>query len=263
MMTISKLLSIIIFLAIILPAFANEGFPGRQKYPNIPYIEIDDFYSGYQQDQYTIIDARSRFEYNVIKIKGAINVPLHSDNFEHDVKFFAKKTGKTLVFYCNGRRCMKSFRAAVASKLSNIRVFDAGVFEWSVAHPDAAVLLQQSPIDPKQLISSEELKSHIIPLHEFEAKIQGSVLIDIRDIKQRAGTGLFLLADRSAPLDNTKRLEHYLNKAINENKTLLAYDNAGKTIRWLQYHLKKKGIKNYFFMSGGAKYYRYDDAKRK
>jgi len=58
-------------------------------------------------------------------------------------------------------------------------------------------------------------------------------------------------------LDKTKKLERYLNKALSEDKILLAYDQAGKTVRWLQYQLEKKGIKNYYFMEGGAKYYNY------
>ena len=36
---------------------------------------------------------------------------------------------------------------------------------------------------------------------------------------------------------------------------LLVYDESGKQVRWLQYHLDEKGIKNYNFMKGGVKQY--------
>jgi rhodanese-related sulfurtransferase len=242
-----------------LPAFADNGFPGREKYPDIPFITLDDFHNGYQTDQFTVVDARSHFEYNVIQVKNALNLPLSDELFESKIKEIADKTGKTIVFYCNGRRCMKSYKAAIKSNLENVLVFDAGIFEWSQAHPEETTFLGQSPMNPDDLISTSKLKEHIVPLNQFEQLISESVLIDIRTLNMRRGSGLFLLADRSVPLDNTEKLERYLQKAIDEDKILLAYDNAGKTIRWLQYHLEKKGIKRYYFMEGGAKYYTYDN----
>jgi len=239
--------------------FADEGFPGRAKYPDIPYISISDFHQGYINNQFVVVDARSQFEYKVIKVVGALNFPVNSDSFFKDINALAQTTDKTIVFYCNGRRCMKSFKAAKKSKLSNIKVFDAGVFDWSIKYPKLAELLNESPLDPSKIISKKKLKQHFLPLSEFEQSIAGSVLIDIRDKAQRRGNGLFLLADRSAPLDETRRLDRYIEKAIAENKPLLAYDDAGKQVRWLQYYLEKKGVNNYYFMEGGAKYYSFYD----
>ncbi len=238
--------------------YANEGFPGREKYPDIPYISLDDFYTGYINDEYIIVDARSEFEYNIIKINKAINVPISQDDFFEIMTAIANKGKKPIVFYCNGRRCMKSYKAAIASKLSNVLVFDAGVFEWTIKHPEEATLLNKTPVDPSHLISKSNFKKHFLPLKKFETLIKDSILLDIRDLKERKGSGLFLLADRSVPLDNTKKLNRYLNKAVKENKRLLAYDQAGKQVRWLQYYLEEKGIKEYYFMEGGAKYYSYD-----
>ena len=259
-MTFSKtLISCLIFLFFTLPIYSDDNFPGREKYPDTPFITQSDLHNGYKKGEYTIVDARSKFEFNVIKIKGAVNLPLSSETFEAEAKALAEKTNKPLVFYCNGRRCMKSYKAAIKSKLPNVLVFDAGVFEWSVAHPDASVLLGKSPMNPDDLISTSKLKEHIVPLSQFETLIPEAVLLDVRSLDMRRGSGLFLLADRSVPLDNSKKLERYLTKALNEDKTLLAYDNAGKSVRWLQYHLEKKGIKKYYFMEGGAKYYTYDN----
>ena len=255
-MTLAKVFILLCLLSFS-SAYANEGFPGREKYPDVPYISLDDLYSGYMNDKYTIIDARSKFEYNIIKINKAINVPLSQDDFLETITAIANKTRKPIVFYCNGRRCMKSYKAAIASKLSNVFVFDAGVFEWTVKHPEEASLLNKTPVDPNKLISKSDFKKHFVPLQEFETLIKDSILLDVRDSRQRQGTGLFLLADRSAPLDKTKKLNRYLNKAVTENKRLLAYDQTGKQVRWLQYYLEEKGIKEYYFMEGGAKYYTY------
>ena len=238
-------------------AYAGEGFPGREKFPDIPYISIEDLQRGYKENKFMVVDVRSNFEYKVIQIKGAYNFPVADDNFEQKIKLFASKTKKTIIFYCNGRRCMKSYQAAVKSKLSNIKVYDAGVFEWAKAYPLDTLLLDKPLENESQLISTAKLKQHFVSLDDFEQLIPNSILIDVRDLHQRRGNGLFLLADKSVPLDNTKKLERYLNKAINENKTLLAYDEAGKTVRWLQYYLENKGITNYYFMEGGAKYYSY------
>ncbi len=244
-------------LALSTASFADEGFPGRAKYPDVPYISLSDFYQGYMEDKYLVVDVRSPFEYKVIQIKGAVNVPVNSDGFYKDINELAKSTDKTIVFYCNGRRCMKSFKAAVKSKLSNILVYDAGVFEWAQQHPEQSVLMGESPLPVDKLIHGSKLKEHFIPLAKFEELIPQSILIDVRDLKERRGNGLFLLADKSAPLSRPDKLEKYVNKAIAEDKILLAYDNAGKQVRWLQYYLEKKGVKKYYFMQGGAKYYTY------
>lgn len=256
-MTLKKIIVLLLLFSLSCSIYANEGFPGREKYPDVPYISLDDLYTGYMNNEYTIVDVRSKFEYSIIKINKAVNVPLSQDDFLQNITALANKTGKPLIFYCNGRRCIKSYKAAVASKLSNVFVFDAGVFEWTIKYPEEAYLLNKTPVDPKHLISKSDLKKHFVPLKEFESLIKDSVLIDVRDLGQRRGSGLFLLADKSVPLDNTKKLERYLNKALNSNKKLLAYDQTGKQVRWLQYYLEEKGIKEYYFMKGGAKYYTY------
>ena len=257
-MSISKTIVFLLLLSLSFSVYADEGFPGRAKYPHIPYISLNDFHLGYVKNDYVVVDARSNFEYKVIHIKDAINLPVNSDDFFEKINELAKSVKKTIVFYCNGRRCMKSFKAADKSKLSNIFVYDAGVFEWSKEHPEEAVLLGKSPMNPADLISSSQLKEHFIPLSKFETLIPDSVLIDVRHLKDRRGNGLFLLADKSVPLDNTRKLERYLNKTITEDKILLAYDDSGKEVRWLQYYLEQKGIKKYYFMKGGAKYYSYN-----
>ena len=70
---------------------------------------------------------------------------------------------------------------------------------------------------------------------------------------QRAGVGYFTGLEKWVSLDDQKKLTKYLNKAINEKRTLFIYDEAGKQVRWLQYTLEQANIKNYYFMKKGAK----------
>ena len=79
--------------------------------------------------------------------------------------------------------------------------------------------------------------------------------IDVRDKFQRAGVGFYPGIERWASLDEQKKLDRYIKKAIKQNRTLLIYDEVGKQVRWLQYALEKAGAKNYYFMSKGAKGY--------
>ena len=64
---------------------ANEGFPGREKYPNVKFIELADLYKTKARGEVVIVDARSNYEFETLRIKGAINIPVASKSFENDV----------------------------------------------------------------------------------------------------------------------------------------------------------------------------------
>lgn len=51
------------------------------------------------------------------------------------------------------------------------------------------------------------------------------------------------------------KLVGFISKFKDNKKTLMVYDEGGTQVRWLQYYLKDKGVKNYYFMSGGVKKY--------
>ena len=91
---------------------AEEGFPGRKKFPDVKYIEIGDLNKRQARNEVIIVDARSNYEFETLRIKGAVNIPVANKSFEEEVKKLREKTDKTLVFYCNGHRCMKSYIAA-------------------------------------------------------------------------------------------------------------------------------------------------------
>jgi len=238
----------------------NDEFPGRTKFPTLPYMELDDLHE--KLNDVIVVDARSLLEFETLRIKKAINIPVASKTFEDEVLQLRKSTGKPIVFYCNGRKCMKSFIAVEKAKavgVKNVYAYDAGIFEWTVAHPDEAVLLDQTPVNTSALISKDNFHKRLLNPDIFSTKAADmgnqSMVLDVRDKYQRSGVGFFPGKERWVSLDDKKKLEKYLLKAKSSNKTLFIYDEVGKQVRWLQYALEKHGIKDYFFMDKGARAY--------
>ena len=56
-------------------------------------------------------------------------------------------------------------------------------------------------------------------------------------------------------ITKVEKLEKFFARAKRNGKTLLIYDAVGKQVRWLMYSLERAGVKNYWFMKGGAKGY--------
>lgn len=244
----------------------EEGFPGREKYPEIPYIEIEQLRN--MMTQVVIVDARSNYEYETLRIKGALNVPVANPDFEEKVKDLADRFQKTLVFYCNGHRCMKSYiavRKALQAGLMNVKAYDAGIFDWAKRYPEKSELLGQSPVTPDKLIAKKHFTSRLLHPDKFSEHIADrrhqSIVIDVRDKFQRAGIGFYPGLERWASLDDRKKLNRFIEKAKREHKTLYIYDEVGKQVRWLQYALEKAGLKNYYFMERGARAYYEELAK--
>lgn len=238
-------------------AASEKSFPGRKVYAHVPYIEIGDLYK--KRNDVVIIDVRSKLEYQTLRVKGAQHISVGSTNFVKKVKSIREKTKKTIVFYCNGHTCFKSYKAtekAMNSKVENVFSFDAGIFDWAKAYPEQAILLGQSPVNPKDLISKKNHKKRLISPKNFLKRIGPSVIVlDVRTRLQRQATGLFPFDEKWASMDNRKRLDQYITLAKKERKTVLAYDAVGKQVRWLHYFLEKKGLKNYYFMKGGSEGY--------
>jgi len=233
-------------------------FPGRLIYSAIPYIELGDFYK--RRDAVIIVDVRSAYEYKTLRINSAINIPLASRGFTKKLKALRKEDNRTIVVYCNGKTCMKSYKAArkaAKEKIDNVVVFDAGVFDWAKNYPNHATLLGKTLKDPKKLISSEQFAKHLITPDLFGDRVANSkaIVLDVRDRFQREGLSLFIGREYRVNLDDIDRLKHFVNKAKGSRKALLVYDAAGKQVRWLQYHLKNIGVKNYYFMKGGVRAY--------
>lgn len=238
---------------------AKDEFPGRKLYPTIPYIELKDFKQRF--DKVIVVDVRSAYEYKTLRVKGALNIPVASSSFVQRMKELrAGNPNKTIVVYCNGKTCMKSYKAARKCKINkilNVLAYDAGIMDWAKTYPDKAILLGASPIDPRKLISKMRFKKHLLKPEDFERRVgTGNVVVlDMRDRFQREGIALFVGFEHRTSFDDKALLDKYIRQANNGNKPLLIYDAVGKQVHWFMYYLESKNVKDYYFMKGGARAY--------
>jgi len=239
---------------------ADAGFPGRAKYPDVPVYEKARLLQKF--DQVVVVDARSSLEFDTLRIRGAVNIPVAGKNFESEIKALRGKTSKPIVFYCNGRTCMKSYiavRKALAAKVSDVHAYDAGMFEWAETYPDHAELLGRSPVKRADIISLESFRRHTLSPDDFSNKAYAmggkGLILDVRDKYQRGAAGLFPGVERWVSLDRQAEIKQTIEQAKKLNKTLFIYDEVGHQVQWLQYTLRQENFQNYFFMHNGAKAY--------
>lgn len=234
--------------------YAKDEFPGRRLFPDVKYIELAALDK--MGDKAIIVDVRSKYEYEVLHVKGSLHISVSLAQFGQKVKALRARTDKTIVFYCNGHTCFKSYKAtrwAQQAGVKNVFAFDGGVLAWTKAYPKRAVLLGRSPVDSQKLLSTKKLNQHILSPKDFKARFGKRVLIlDVRSRLQRAGSGLFAFdGEKHASLDEKGAISHYVNMAKRQGKTLLIYDGVGQQVRWFQYYLERTGVR-YYFMKGGA-----------
>jgi rhodanese-related sulfurtransferase len=234
----------------------DDEFPGRVLFIGVNPIEVEELYA--KLGDVHVIDVRSKYEYETLHIKGAHHIALYELDFIDRIKALQREEDKPLVFYCNGRKCYKSYKADEKARnagLRGTRVFDPGIFEWAGAHPDAAVLLGESPIPPDSLISSANLESHMLSPSEFIDRVEDRTLVlDIRGPRQRALVGVFLL-DTNISMDDKAELRKFIERVKKAKKPLFVYDMTGKQVRWFQYFLEQQKVPEYYFMRGGMKAY--------
>jgi rhodanese-related sulfurtransferase len=251
---VTALLALVMVTSVSMARAADE-FPGRKLYPDIPVMSTDELKKKF--DSVVVVDARTKYDFDTIHVKGSENILVSTNSFADEVKALRERTPKPLVFYCNGHTCMKSYKAArraMSAGVKDVYAYDAGIFEWARSNPDLAVLVGQSPVRVSDLISKKDFKKRLLNPDEFQKRVPRSdvMVLDVRSRLQRAGAGLFPFDEKFASLDDKEKLDRYLDQAKREGKTVLAYDAVGKQVRWFEYYLRKKGIKDYYFMKDGA-----------
>lgn len=237
---------------------AADEFPGRATYSEVAVISLEDL--KLRLNDVVVVDVRSEYEFETLRIKGAKNIPLSGKNFVDDVAKLRTETNKDIVMYCNGKTCMKSYQAARqcnSAQIPNVLAYDAGIMDWAKVNPSEAILLGKVMGDPKKLIGKELYEKHMLAPAAFGEKVASTdaIVLDVRDRFQRDALAIFPGRERRAYLDETKKLDRYINKAMSENRPLLVYDEAGHQVRWFQYYLEDKGVRDYFFMKGGTSAY--------
>ena len=83
---------------------------------------------------FTVVDARTRVEYEESHIAGAINVP--ASQTQALLPKRVKDRSRTIIFYCNGPKCTKSqkgARAAIALGYSSVFEYNEGLPAWGKA----------------------------------------------------------------------------------------------------------------------------------
>ena len=228
-------------------------FPLRDTYKNVETISHQEL--AIKINETIIVDVRSNYEFSVLHIGNAINVPITNLGFIPTLNEIRANDERDIIFYCNGITCKKSYLASVEAKkygINNIFTFDLGVLNWAKLYPNKSVFFNHSPLDINQLIKPEKFRQHLLLPKDFIKKIMpDSLLIDIREPLQRDQL-IFEERSTSAPLN---KFHNALNLIKKNKSPVLIYDAVGKQIRWLQYLLEKHNIENYYFMQGGVKGY--------
>jgi len=175
------------------PLFAQSSdYPGRAIYSQVDIYETEKLFSDF--DNVIVIDARSQYEYNVLHINGAINVPINSKTFASQLSELSNQ-GKPLIFYCNGHTCYKSYKAVLKAKqagISNVYSYDSGVFDWANAYPEKTTMLNVTPMNPASIISKNKLSERSLNPKDFNNKItDDSIILDIKDTAHRVLLSLF------------------------------------------------------------------------
>jgi rhodanese-related sulfurtransferase len=234
--------------------------PPRQVFSafNLKYIEMDDLVK--KLDDYTIIDLRPSFSYDVLHIKGAHSISFSTtqNEFVSEVKKLVQETKKPVVFYCNFKLCVMAFKAAVYMKnagMSNVLVFDTGIMPMAKEHPTDCVLEGKPMKSASQMITKAEFDSHLLSPDKIMGLVNSdpnAAIIDIREKWQRAGISWFQMRDVNIPYSDAPALQSSILKAKDQGRTLYFLDVKGKQVIWLQYWLKSHDVKNYWFVKGGA-----------
>lgn len=233
--------------------FGDEGFPLRKKYPTLKPITTKELYSAY--DNVSIVDVRSKLEYDVIHINNALHLPVTVKTFVKDLEKARSKTAtKPLVFYCNGHTCEKSYEAAeiaIKAGFGKVLVYDSGIFEWVSAFPAKTTLMGKTPATASKLIPKIDFSDKCLNKTSFmqKSKDPTAVVIDIREPFQRK----FIPQIKGLKNIPSDRMIDVLNSKQMQEKELLFIDAVGKQVEWLQYYLQANGYKNYFFLEKGVK----------
>ncbi len=244
--------AVLVLTVIAVAMAAEEGFPLREKHPNVKCLTTEALSREYQTE--IIVDVRSKIEYDVIHINKAVHLPVTTALFTKELATVRDKEGSTpIAFYCNGHTCEKSYEAAdqaMQAGFKNVYAYDAGIYDWVKAHPDKGTLMGKTPVPLDKLISHDMLAKRKIGYDEFKKRAQkpGVVLVDIREPFQRQVipdlSGL-----RNIPSD---RFAELLKGGEFKDKELLILDAVGKQVEWVQYYLEMYGYSNYSFLDKGV-----------
>ena len=144
---------------------------------------------------FTVIDARTRVEYEENHIAGAVNCP--ASQAQALLPKLVKDKSRELVFYCNGPKCTKSQKAARAAQAMGYRKvieYNEGLPAWS----KASLPVAGSPLPPVEMDS-------VAPEALWKSLQSGSgpAVIDVRDAVEFASVRI--AGSINIPLDELEK----------------------------------------------------------
>jgi rhodanese-related sulfurtransferase len=238
-------------IAITGPARAGVSSPFRAFYPDVATISTTELHE--RLFTLTLVDIRSRFEFEVVHIARSINLPLEDGSFAERIDRLKPVQEKiTVVLIGNDPDCSRAFEAALLARehgLANLLVYDAGVYSWLHAYPDRTRLMGRSPARLEEVLPLISHQSRLVSFERFKrlAGESGALVIDIRNVYQRRRVPAELEV-RSISLE---ALLAAVGNRIWANRSLLIFDEDGSRTRWLQLFLRAGGFFDYAFLDGG------------
>lgn len=190
-----------------------------------------------EKREFTLIDARTRVEYEEGHIAGAGNVPANMVAFT--LGAVANKQ-RLLIFYCNGPKCTKSqkaARAAMAMGYAKVIEYNEGLPAWIAAKQP----VDGTPLPPVETktISSTALEA------EIKKGKAGCFLLDVRDRDEFDKS--HIPGTVGIPVDDIeKRLA-----AIPQDRTLCLIDHSGHQTPLAARLLNKLGRTRLLRLDGG------------
>ncbi|OOC09027.1 rhodanese-like domain-containing protein [Thioalkalivibrio halophilus] len=238
-----------------------EGYepPGRSIYFYVDALDLDELAAKYARDEVHVIDVRTRYEYETLRIDGARHVSIDDEDFVDKVlEIHEEDPDKPVAFYCRGHTCFMSYQAVERMKAAGFddaMAMDYGIFDWAEHYPEDTALFGEAPIERADLIDFNEFRERLLPPMEFSERAQrdNARVLDIRRPFEQDQIGLFLNSETNIPAGDTEALEDYLEQARTSDTPLLIYDITGHEIKAFQYTLEEYGIEDYYFMEGGFK----------
>ena len=244
---------IAVLISVVAVAGAEEGYPLREKFPQVKYMTTEALNKDYQK--VIVVDVRSKIEFDVIHVNKAVHEPITTALFTKNLeKIREKSDALPIAFYCNGHSCAKSYEAteiAMKAGFQNVYAYDAGIHDWAKAHPEKTTLMGKSPAPVDKLISKEMFEKRTVSFADFKKKAASpdAMVIDAREPFQRKQIPQLPGTLRNVPSD---RLVELIQKGEFKGNQLLILDAVGKQVEWIQYYLEAGGYTNYYFLKKGV-----------
>lgn len=234
-----------------------ENFPLRDSYKSVNTVSTENLAESYGKT--FIIDVRTAFEYSVMHINRAKNIPFADDTFPLTLgELVQGQLTSAITLYGNGKFDSVPYDAAMIlmkNGFTNVTVYDSGVHQWVLSYSAWTTLLGESPVRRDLIIPYSKFVEKSLQKGVFEKKAQtnNSYIIDIRRPQEKKINPSFSMPVAHIPYDYfIKMVESPSFKERVTHKTLFIFDSDGFKTRLIQYYLEYKGYEHYYFLSKGV-----------